>query len=260
MILRRITEHVKAQNWFAVALDFFIVVIGVFVGLQVSNWNAARLDARQGAVFTERLKADLRIEAWNYDSLINYLQSVQTNADRALSILEGRAEGSDEQLLISAYRATQWAAGVRRRATFDELTSTGSIGLIKDTALRDAAVLIYNSPATQRAAEEGIESPYRMAFRKLLPVEIQDALGANCGDRFAPIGDYGVIRNQLDYDCATGLTPAQINLAAGALRAAPDIIPLLRLRAVNIRTQIGNLTFVNQDIMDSLHAIAADTP
>ena len=26
MLLRRITEHVKAQNWFAVALDFLIVV------------------------------------------------------------------------------------------------------------------------------------------------------------------------------------------------------------------------------------------
>jgi hypothetical protein len=39
MIPRRIAEHVKAQNWFAVAIDF---VIGVFVGLQVGNWNEAR--------------------------------------------------------------------------------------------------------------------------------------------------------------------------------------------------------------------------
>ncbi len=35
MILRRLAEHVRAQNWFAVALDFLIVVVGVFVGLQV---------------------------------------------------------------------------------------------------------------------------------------------------------------------------------------------------------------------------------
>lgn len=44
MILRRITQHVNAQNWTAVALDFFIVVVGVFVGLQVANWNDARGD------------------------------------------------------------------------------------------------------------------------------------------------------------------------------------------------------------------------
>ena len=38
MLLRRITQHVKDQNWFAVAVDFVIVVIGVlprFESLQV---------------------------------------------------------------------------------------------------------------------------------------------------------------------------------------------------------------------------------
>jgi hypothetical protein len=42
VILRRVTEHVKAQNWTAIALDLFIVVVGVFIGLEVSNWNEAR--------------------------------------------------------------------------------------------------------------------------------------------------------------------------------------------------------------------------
>ncbi len=42
MILRRVIEHVKAQQWTAVAIDFVIVVAGVFVGLQVQEWNAAR--------------------------------------------------------------------------------------------------------------------------------------------------------------------------------------------------------------------------
>jgi len=37
MILRRITEHVKSQNWFAVAVEFVIVVAGVFMGLQVQD-------------------------------------------------------------------------------------------------------------------------------------------------------------------------------------------------------------------------------
>lgn len=33
MLLRRLSEHVKAQNWFAVVLDFAIVVLGVGVAL-----------------------------------------------------------------------------------------------------------------------------------------------------------------------------------------------------------------------------------
>ena len=55
MILRRLTEHVKAQNWFAVAVDFVIVVVGVFVGLQVSNWNAARADRDRGHAYLDRI-------------------------------------------------------------------------------------------------------------------------------------------------------------------------------------------------------------
>lgn len=50
LLLRRISGHIKAQNWFAVAAEFLIVVSGVFLGIQVSNWNAEyqeRQDERQ---------------------------------------------------------------------------------------------------------------------------------------------------------------------------------------------------------------------
>jgi hypothetical protein len=33
MILRRLREHVTHHNWFAVTIDFAIVVVGVFVGI-----------------------------------------------------------------------------------------------------------------------------------------------------------------------------------------------------------------------------------
>lgn len=42
MILRRITKHVKDQNWFAVGLDFFIVLAGILIAFQITNWNEAQ--------------------------------------------------------------------------------------------------------------------------------------------------------------------------------------------------------------------------
>jgi hypothetical protein len=68
MPLRRITEHVKAQNWTAVALDFFIVVVGVFIGIQVANWNDARGDRAE----YERALARLSVEI---DSNLAMLES-----------------------------------------------------------------------------------------------------------------------------------------------------------------------------------------
>ena len=42
MILRRITKHVKDQNWFAVALDFFIVLAGILIAFQITNWSESQ--------------------------------------------------------------------------------------------------------------------------------------------------------------------------------------------------------------------------
>ncbi len=52
MILRRPSRHVKDQIWFAVGIDFFIVVIGVFIGIQVSNWNDLQQELMRVADYT----------------------------------------------------------------------------------------------------------------------------------------------------------------------------------------------------------------
>ena len=50
LLLRRVIEHVQTQNWTAVAIDFVIVVIGVFVGLQVQDWSNSRKERREEVV------------------------------------------------------------------------------------------------------------------------------------------------------------------------------------------------------------------
>ena len=42
MILRRLTDALRKQDWFTVVIETLIVVLGVFLGLQVNNWNEAR--------------------------------------------------------------------------------------------------------------------------------------------------------------------------------------------------------------------------
>ena len=97
MILRRVIQHVKKQEWTAIGIDFLIVVLGVFVGIQVSNWNAERETSKKSAVFTERLKADLRGEAWGYEYLILYNKDILANAERVLAAMAGEAGMTDAQ-------------------------------------------------------------------------------------------------------------------------------------------------------------------
>ena len=60
MILRSVTKHVKDQNWFAVFLDLLIVVIGVFIGIQVSGWNEERVGKKQAENLIKRLQVDIK--------------------------------------------------------------------------------------------------------------------------------------------------------------------------------------------------------
>ena len=61
MIPRRLYEHVKTHNWFAVAIDFVIVVVGVFIGIQVANWNDERKERHAAGMYIERIREDLAI-------------------------------------------------------------------------------------------------------------------------------------------------------------------------------------------------------
>ena len=59
MLLRSITKHVKDQNWFAVALDFFIVVAGILIAFQITNWSEARQEAKKRDLIIDALITNL---------------------------------------------------------------------------------------------------------------------------------------------------------------------------------------------------------
>ena len=260
MIGRRVIGHLKNQQWTAFGIEFVIVVLGIFIGLQVSNWNQERTVGKQAANFAERLKTDLREEDWAYQLQITYNREVLANAQRAASALEGTTTMSDESLLICAYRATQYKQRLRRRSTYDELISTGTIGLIRDQTLRDTAMRVYNMPTIDNTVREGMQSRFREAFRMSVPNDVQRALAKQCGDHYIETGDYAAIQGSLDYPCTTGLPEQAIGEAAKALRSNPNLLPALRLRIADIETRIVDLTNNNRSILDNLHAVATEKP
>lgn len=78
MILRRITQHVKAQNWFAVGLDFLIVIVGILIAFQITNWGEERAAHAKLSRVEEVLQVNLRF--------------IYFNAKQRLSLAECRAQ------------------------------------------------------------------------------------------------------------------------------------------------------------------------
>jgi len=260
-MLRHVISHLRRQDWIAVAIELVVVVLGVFMGVQASNWNENREQDQKSAMFTQRLKTDLRAEAWNVEMQIGYHGQVQANAQRAADALSGRAPLSDEALLIATFRATQYNDNVRQRATYDELTSTGELGLIRDDALRKLAMDVYTTSVFGWFTDEGRASPLRAVFRKRVSYRIQIRLDADCGDRAVTVGNYAGIATKLDYPCHVDAPPAEIEAAATVLRGDPEILELLNQRSVDVGTNVGNLTVYDYDsLRERLRTIMKEKP
>lgn len=59
MILQHIAASLRKRDWGTVVLEVLIVVVGIFIALQVDDWNAARKDRIEEAQFLSRLHDDI---------------------------------------------------------------------------------------------------------------------------------------------------------------------------------------------------------
>ena len=84
MILSRVIEHMKKQHWTAIAIDFFIVVFGVFIGIQLGNWNEARVERAKESGYLVRLHEDMQQSIVTLERTIGLLER-QSAAQRYFS-------------------------------------------------------------------------------------------------------------------------------------------------------------------------------
>jgi len=150
MLLRRITEHARTQNWFAVGLDFLIVVVGVFIGIQVANWNEARMQQARDEVLLSRLMEDFeQIVAFGETRLPRYRESAAQISDLITTIRSGVDPGLTQEIQDQITGSVIVWAVTEMAPTYDELVATGTLSRIRNPNLRKA----LNDYARQREAD-----------------------------------------------------------------------------------------------------------
>lgn len=126
MILRRLADAFRRQDWFTVSLEIVIVMIGIFLGLQVNAWNQSRIDRADEAVFLQALYQDVLELEKNSNELID------------LHLAELNAIGSGSDVLFGK---TEWRD--LTEVECDAISTSHSPGIVATslpswTALRDA--------------------------------------------------------------------------------------------------------------------------
>jgi hypothetical protein len=175
VILRRVIEHVRAQNWTAICIDFVIVVVGVFVGIQVANWNEARVERVREAVYLASLAQDVRSDIADIDEIVRvstlrmsalgYLLEQSTGArlpsgfDSARGRIEiepspAYATDDPNTIGIAIFILTTLDGN---RLAYDTMINTGGIGIIRDDALVRTIQAYYSHVDKVRTFEAALE-------------------------------------------------------------------------------------------------------
>ncbi len=244
MLLRSLSENLKAQNWAAVSIELLVVTVGVFIGIQVSNWNENRLTIDRASVLTERLLSDLRLESRHIIATYHYHEDVLANAKRVLKVLTGEKSASNSDLLIWAYRATQYSLSSERRSNYEELVATGGIGLITDKEVQEVASNYFNSPVLDYIRKSGVESKYRSLLRETMPVGVHRKIRLACGDGARKrLDEFDDIQpgELMDFECFPDFTQVEVDAAAAALRENYSLVPALRLRIATMDTELYDI-------------------
>ncbi|WP_156807880.1 DUF6090 family protein [Henriciella marina] len=167
MRLRRVSKHVKDQNWAAVVLDFAIVVAGILIAFQITSWSEARQDRREEqrylAELATNLKADLTQARAGQQVSLQRLSAAE-------AILEEAAPGYDRLPFFAAIgedlpplgivadypyaHLTSYYFMIISSSTFEELIQTGNIGVLSNRDLVMELTDYYHRLDRQRGDDD----------------------------------------------------------------------------------------------------------
>ena len=209
MITRRFLNHLKQQHWTGVLIELVIVVLGVFIGLQASNWNQARQEQARSRRVTRDLVTDLAGIQKQADLYIDGYGRQMQSLERVIAFFESdaAAPADRQQFEKDLNNMMGGAPPISRSATMVELLSSGETGLIRDESLRHALIKLDQRIQIAAKLNAGLNSVF-MTYN----VRINDLAWPNF--RFSDKSH-----------TITGVKNVNYNLAK--MRADPQLLPAL---------------------------------
>jgi hypothetical protein len=221
-VLRRLVASARRQDWFAVAVELVVVVAGIFIGLQVANWNEGRKAARLAGDYRASLAADLATDEATMRAHADYFEVIQAYGSDALAWLDRPTpvtDAPDASRLVTAFMIASSVWEYRQpRPTYEDLKATGNLPLLGDTALR-VQLVNYYSGVDSAAVQWDLVPGYRRQLRSIVPAEAQRLIMQAC-ETVASGERIGLVMHP---DCQVDLLPWDPVKVLNEIAASPGI-------------------------------------
>jgi hypothetical protein len=219
MILRSISQHVRDQNWFAVGIDFVIVVFGVYVGLQVQEWSDQRALESSEAQYLAELRDEISHNVKLTAGTVEVMNDVVSSGKRALGFLQSDHYCEEDcwRILVDFFAASQVIRPAVSTTVYEE---TQRLGFPRSLTVKSAVDDYY---VLHNTAYLGIDNNprYRVTLRELISVEAHEQLWSQCH----------VVNGAVEFllvDCPPAMSVENIRENLDRLRDMPGLLGQLR--------------------------------
>ena len=136
------------------AREFAVIVLGVLVALGVDGWNQGRKDSALEGDYLQRLEEDVRADT----AMQGFVLTALAEKAVALELIAGLVDGADLvpedsgsllKALAKDGTAFGWGLPALQSVTFEDLTDTGNMNLLRDLQVR-ARIITYYKNANHR--------------------------------------------------------------------------------------------------------------
>lgn len=251
MIFRRAIANLRAQDWTAISIEVVIVVIGVFLGMQVSNWNDDRLEKQETNRMLSQLVPQLKQMKDYLGTAQTYFAVTRHYAEVAEAGWKGDPKVSDNDFVIAAYQASQIQGIGTNGSAFATVLGADRLRHIDDPNVRaDLSFLVSTDYSQVDVA--AVNTPYRENVRRYIAMRAQDLIRDRCGDTPANDGSNALI---LPASCGLKLPEEMARSTAATLRSHPELVHDLQWHTAAVAATLSNMSAlqrVTNDLYDRL--------
>jgi hypothetical protein len=151
----------KSEKYFKYAIgEIFLVVIGILIALQVSNWNKSRIEANNLHSYYEKLVEELVQKILVINMTIKKTNNLGLMQKRVLEILNGKNRDDIPELIkVIGSVPTAWSIQVSAEL-FDEFMMRGLLSKVKDDRLKQALRNLKDVMAGSKIHDIYIDTQY----------------------------------------------------------------------------------------------------
>jgi hypothetical protein len=145
MIVRKMADAMTRQNWFTVAVEVLIVVVGIFIALQVDDWNEKRKDRNREVEYLQRIETELRQDIAEFETGVALAARRREYARLIMAALNDPelVQREPTAFLRALVRAGFTYSPTISDHTFAEIKSAGELGIIENVGLRVSITEYY---------------------------------------------------------------------------------------------------------------------